>query len=218
MSSWDRSRSIPWSRIQQGGTEDPDKYREQVFRELRREAVLEEERRQQEQASSTAASSSDGPSVALPTSLSSTSTATTTKNSGSLFRGPPYQTADLFKHALFGATLGSITGAVFGFMDGMRQAGESDILKKASSAAKGRFLFQGTTRSGMLFGAFFGGFHVIKYGVKVVADPGDATEIAVAGAASMGAIVSRPNARSSVPYAGMLVVMDAFNTYMSNNE
>ena len=73
----------------------------------------------------------------------------------------PFDTGDLLKMAAFGGTIGSITGAVFGFMDGMRTAGESVVLQKASGAAKARYLMEGTTRSATVFGVFFGGFHVV---------------------------------------------------------
>lgn len=36
--SWERARSIPWSRIRQDGNVHPDEHKEQVFRELREEA------------------------------------------------------------------------------------------------------------------------------------------------------------------------------------
>jgi hypothetical protein len=73
-----------------------------------------------------------------------------------------YSTGDLLKQAAFGACIGSITGAVFGFMDGMRTAGESPVLQKASNVAKGKYLLQGTTRSATLFGVFFSGFHLVS--------------------------------------------------------
>lgn len=76
--------------------------------------------------------------------------------------GVPYSTTDLFKQAAFGGCIGTVTGAVFGFMDGMRTAGESAVLQKASDSAKGRYLLQSTTRSATLFGVFFGGFHVVS--------------------------------------------------------
>jgi hypothetical protein len=80
--------------------------------------------------------------------------------------------------------------------------------------AKGRYLFQGTTRSATVFGVFFSGFHIIKYGLRVSLDPGDLGEIGLAGAASMGALMARPAYRASIPYAGMLVAMDGVNHFM----
>lgn len=41
--SWDRSRAIPWSKIDQTPGVDPDYHKEQVFREMRLEAQLQEE-------------------------------------------------------------------------------------------------------------------------------------------------------------------------------
>lgn len=40
--SWERSRSIPWSRICQDGRVNPHEHKEQVFRELREEAIEQE--------------------------------------------------------------------------------------------------------------------------------------------------------------------------------
>ena len=78
--------------------------------------------------------------------------------------GVPYSTGDLLKMAAFGGTIGSITGAVFGFMESMRTAAESPVLQKASNQAKARYLIQGTTRSATVFGVFFGGFQVVSFG------------------------------------------------------
>ena len=114
--------------------------------------------------------------------------------------------------SLFAA--GAITGSVFGFMDGMRSVGESPVLKNASNMAKGKYIFQGSTRSATMFGAFFGGFHVLKYGLRTWADPGEYTEIAVAGAVTMGGLMIQPTTRASMPYAGMLIFMDAVNIFM----
>lgn len=80
--------------------------------------------------------------------------------------------------------------------------------------AKGKYIFQGSTRSATMFGAFFGGFHVLKYGLRIWADPGEYTEIAVAGAATMGGLMIQPTTRASMPYAGMLIFMDAVNIFM----
>ena len=99
-------------------------------------------------------------------------------------------------------------------MDGMRTAGSSDVLKNASNMAKGKYLLQGTTRSATLFGVFFGGFHVVKYGLRVAVDPGEFSEIGLAGAVSMGALMSKPAFRPSMPYASMLIIMDGVHIVM----
>lgn len=126
----------------------------------------------------------------------------------------PFKWGELFKNAAFGGCIGSITGAVFGFMDGMRMAGQSDLLKNSSNAAKGKFIMEGTTRSATIFGGFFGGFHCIKYGIRVAFDPGDFQEVALASAISMGGLMSKPNFRPAVPYATMLIFMDSFHLVM----
>ena len=212
MSAWDRSQSIPWSRIEQNGEDSPEKHREKVWRELKREALLEQEQLKQQ-------NNSNDPKNTFSNvnSMTDSINAENTKKKTNIlgFQGQPFVTGDCFKQTLFGLTLGSITGGIFGFMDGMRQAGESTILKKASNQAKAKFLFQGTTRSSMLFGVFFGSFHTIRYGVRVAADPGDYTEIAIAGATSLGAMMARPTTRASLPYACMLVLMDSVQTFMN---
>lgn len=82
--------------------------------------------------------------------------------------------------------------------------------------SKGKYILQGTTRSAALFGAFFGGFHVLKYGVRVAANPGDFTEIAVAAPITLGVMMSQPAMRKAMPYASMLVFMDGINILMRN--
>jgi len=77
---------------------------------------------------------------------------------------------------------------------------------------------QGTSRAGATFGVFFGGFHALKYGIRVAADPGLVWEMVGAGALSMAAISIKPAMRANVPYAGMLIGMDAFSNYMRETE
>lgn len=199
MSAWERARNIPWDRIPQDGS-NLEEQKERIFRELQRETIEDELSSQDRQKYSVTAKEGED---------------TEQKQSKSLFQTKiPYSTMELLRQAAFGGTIGSITGAVFGFMDGMRAAGESQVLLKASNAAKGRFIFQGTSRSAFLFGSFFGGFHVVKYGVRVVADPGEIPEMIVAGALSMGALAYKPSFRPSMPYAAMLIFMDGVNFVM----
>eukprot|EP00586_Coscinodiscus_wailesii_P019317 CAMPEP_0172498694 /NCGR_PEP_ID=MMETSP1066-20121228/116021_1 /TAXON_ID=671091 /ORGANISM="Coscinodiscus wailesii, Strain CCMP2513" /LENGTH=214 /DNA_ID=CAMNT_0013272079 /DNA_START=46 /DNA_END=690 /DNA_ORIENTATION=- len=212
MSSWDRSRRIPWTHIDQTiEAKDVENSREKIYRRIQRERHQLEKRDK----------------VTMPTKDSDgVGTAAAINSDGLLLVPTPalvrirrdYSTWDLVKRTGFGVCLGSITGGVFGFMDSMRQAGDSTVLKKASTGAKAKFLFQGTTRSGMLFGSFFGGFHALKYGVELVADPGEYTQIAIAGAVSMGALVAKPALRSSLPYAGMLIAMETFNVVMRDSK
>lgn len=101
-------------------------------------------------------------------------------------------------------------------MDGMRTAGESQVLQNASNMAKGKYIMQGTTRSAALFGAFFGGFHVVKYGVRVAADPGPFVEIAIAAPVILGGMMTQPAMRPAMPYASMLILMDGVNIIMRN--
>ena len=99
-------------------------------------------------------------------------------------------------------------------MDGMRTAQQSDVLMNASNVAKTKYIMQGTSRSAALFGAFFGGFHILRYGIRVAADPGEWGEIGIAGVASIGALVSQPKLRPSLPYASMLIFMDSVHIVM----
>lgn len=215
MSAWERTRNIPWSRIEQipaatigGEAVNPDDQRERIIRSLQKEAAAaEQEVHEQEERERKAARSGSEPEVEV---------SLVKKNR--FLNGVPWSSEDFVKHMGFGILMGSITGAVFGFMDGMRLATESKMLKKASTGAKVKFMVQGVTRSGLIFGGFFGGFHSLKYGVRVVNDPGDVGEIVIAGALSMGAMVVKPATRPSLPYAGMLILMEAFSMYMRGDK
>lgn len=209
MSSWDRARSIPWSMI----PEDPNNLsdqKERIHRQLQREADREEKAALEGRNStnsngsnSTTSSSTDG--------MGGDGVTTTNK---SLQTRYPFRWGDLFKSAAFGGCIGVITGSVFGFMDGMRIAAQSEVLKNASNMAKGKYLMEGTTRSATLFGVFFAGFHTVKYGIRVAMDPGEYAEIAMAGGVSLGALMYKPNFRPAMPYASMLIVMDSVHLMM----
>ncbi|KAL3766736.1 hypothetical protein ACHAW5_008790 [Stephanodiscus triporus] len=220
MSSWDRSRSIPWSRAipvappssSEGGhsEENVDLMRERVLRDLAREAA--DERRRVGSDDGATSSSESSSSSSSPTSPPPREQ---TQEANFLGRvGRPYQTSDLLRNVAFGATIGSITGMCFGFMDSIRLAQSSDMLRAASRSAQGKFVFQGTYRSGLFFGAFFGAFHAVKYGTRVLVDPGDAGEICAGGVAALGGIFARREWRASLPYAVMLVAMDSFHVFM----
>jgi hypothetical protein len=128
-----------------------------------------------------------------------------------------FSTSDLLRSIAFGSCVGAITGSVFGFVDSMRSAAESPFLRQASNASKSKYLIDGTMRSGTLFGAFFAGFHTIKYGIRTTLnDPGAPTEIAVASVISLGAMTARASTRSSLPYAFTLVAMDTVSLYLKD--
>ena len=201
MSSWERARFIPWSKIPQDATNLSDQ-KERIIRDIQREADRQEKAHLLEQKRLKELTSSSP--AAVPASSEDALVQT----------GIPFKWPELFKNLAFGGCIGSITGAVFGFMDGMRLAGQSNVLKNTSNAAKGKFLMEGTTRSATIFGAFFGGFHCVKYGIRVAFDPGDYQEIGLAAAISMGGLISKPNFRPAVPYASMLIMMDSFHLVM----
>lgn len=239
MSSWDRSRNVPWSRAvpvrpadpDTGATEDVDLTKERIWRDLSREAAAHERELEESKGGTSDGTpmsnvAADGSQTAAPPADVPSSAITphddTGGNGGSKreernilgYVGRPYRHADLFRNAVFGGCIGSITGMCFGFMDSMRSASSSTLLKSASRSAQGKFVFQGTYRSGMFFGAFFGAFHTVKYGVRVMVDPGDVGEICAGGAAVLGGLVSRREWRASLPYAVMLVGMDGFHVMM----
>ena len=140
MSSWDRGRGIPWERIPQDSTDLEDE-KEMIHRQLQREA-LDEQSFQPERSPASADEAS-----------------TTESSQQPRF---PYAHMDLLKQAAFGGCIGTITGAVFGVLDGMRAAGQSAVIKNTSDMAKARFILQGTTHKATLFGVYFGSFHVLR--------------------------------------------------------
>ncbi len=214
MSAWDRSRYIPWTRIPDVSGPDYERSKEKVYRSLNKEANQEKESLNNNNATTTSNDAPKGISQVDGFTPPEVQDPLINNKKKGLFKGVEYNTPDLLRSVAFGACIGSITGATFGFMDGMRSAGESSIIKNASNMAKGKFLLQGTSRAGATFGVFFAGFHAVKYGIRVLCDPGVWYEMAGAGAISIGALSIRPNTRASVPYAGMLVGMDAFSNYM----
>lgn len=211
-----------------GEKEDVDLMKERIWRDLSREAANEQKeldrereskkKRQEQQTNINTTSGESSLSVGETQQSSLTNTQTTTSTEEEVnflgFVGRPYQTSDLLRNAAFGATIGSITGMCFGFMDSIRSASSSTLLKSASRSAQGKFVFQGTYRSGMFFGAFFGAFHTVKYATRVLIDPGDAGEITMGSVVALGGVVARREWRASMPYAVMLVAMDAFHVFM----
>ena len=222
MSSWERSRYIPWDRIplpdtraRQPGDAPPlplEDERERIIRKLQREAI------------DPAAPTSEATDSSIDTNLNMNGS-DALSSSAALNTGTPlslkidenkviYTHMDLLRQAAFGGCIGTITGSVFGFMDGMRNAGELPILQKASNMAKGRYILQGTTRSATLFGTFFGAYHIVRYAVRVAFNPGEYGEIGCASPIALGALWAYPPTRHALPYGAMLIVMDSVNLYM----
>ena len=235
MSSWDRSRNLPWSRAihvppadPEMGAEDIELKKERVWRELSREAANEQKEidamkngTYQQQTSNVEGSGVDSNGISAVVGDTQQQTSPLTQQIEKQqevnflgYVGRPYQTSDLLRNTAFGATIGSITGMCFGFMDSIRSAQTSELLKSASRSAQGKFIFQGTYRSGMFFGGFFGVFHTIKYGTRVLVDPGDLGEITLASIAVCGGVFARREWRASLPYAVMLIGMDSFHCFM----
>lgn len=205
MSGWERSRSLPWNQIPRDvdGTE-LDEERERIFRRLQRQSIQEELLAQESSSSNNNNNNA----------TEQGATTTTQRQIRYQFSG-----MQLVRQAAFGGCLGAITGGAFGFMDGMRTAGESAVLKKASPMAQGKYLMESTQRSATLFGLMFMGFQVGKYAIRVAGnDPGDVYEIVGASSATLGALFSRPTWRAAVPYAVMLMGMDSFHVYMRHTD
>lgn len=205
-----------------GGREDVDLRKERVWRDLSREAADERKELDKEREDAKRGAADAQQSSTLTASTTAEATAQHQKKKAGEepeknflgYVGRPYQTSDLLRNVAFGGTIGSITGMCFGFMDSIRSAQSSDLLKSASRSAQGKFVFQGTYRSGMFFGAFFGAFHTVKYGVRVLVDPGDVGEIGAASVLALGGVFARREWRASLPYAVMLVGMDSFHIFM----
>lgn len=206
MSSWERSRYIPWSRIP-ASSENLETTKERIFRDLQRETA---DGNSEDVVAVESPSISSTASPVLQQQLNASKIATKTTLE--------YSHMDLARHTAFGACIGTITGAVFGFMDGMRLVQTDVVLQKASTQAKGSQIFQGTTRSAWQFGTFFAGYHVLKYGVRIVGnEPGDAAEMGVASFVSAGTLLSRASWRPLLPYACMLMGMDAVHVVMQSS-
>ena len=94
MSSWERARYIPWSKIPQDGS-DLETQKERIFRELQRETQKTELQLQERN-------------PAVPTTGTKEETKNTTNTK------VPYSHMELFRQAAFGSTIGALTGCVFG--------------------------------------------------------------------------------------------------------
>jgi hypothetical protein len=212
MSSWERSRYIPWDRIPLPDTRlrQPDEApplpledeRERIIRKLQRESI----------------------NSVVPSEANTREAMDTSASEAAVVVTPPiakvdenvviYTHLDLLRQAAFGGCIGTITGSIFGFMDGMRNAGELPILQKASNMAKGRYILQGTTRASVLFGTFFSGYHTLRYGIRVAFNTSEYGEIGLASPIALGTLWAYPPTRHALPYGAMLIVMDSVNLYM----
>lgn len=212
MSSWERSRSIPWSKIpSQDAAADVGYSKEKIFRQLQREADQYENNND---SNTVIMQQGGGGGTGSLDSSSSMQQQQGGQIQTQIKQGIAFRWGELFKNAAFGGCIGTITGSVFGFLDGMRTAGQSEVLKNASNMAKGRYLMQGMTRSATTFGVFFSGFHVVKYGCRVTLDPGQFGEIGISSVISLGALLSKPSFRPAMPYATMLIIMDGAHIIM----
>jgi len=123
----------------------------------------------------------------------------------------PYSFSQMMRSTLFGISVGSLTGAGFGFMETMRTVQENKGLKSLSNKGKASYIMQGVGKHAGLFGAFFGGYHTLKYFGRTYVDPGDYELIGLCSVISLGAIGFKPAIRPILPYSVMLIGMDSFN-------
>ena len=184
--SWDRSRKTPWKSL--NGVED------QILNNRRENDAWDDSSTNNDnEMNSSSSSSSDSSSIKTVVPLQ--------------FEFPSFG-----RSLLFGGCVGSLSGTAFGFMDSMKTVQESVSLKSLSNSQKGKYIFNGMTRNGMLFGGFFGGYHGLKYVIRTgLGNPGDWAEIITAGTISLGVVAYKPNTRVALPYAFMLLAMDTFN-------
>ena len=196
-SSWEQSRRKPWSMLSSHG-----KHLEKKGRDNSENLTSAHGTAQQ---------------VGAPLSSQTPSISSNEKLGQEQVNKEQFEYMDLFRQMAFGGTVGAFTGVMFGFMDGMREAQSSKLLKNASNSAKARFLVQGSSRAGLIFGSFFSGFQAVKYATKVSLDPGVVGEIGIASVLSMVALGYQPTTRVFLPYGGMLICMDSISAYMREN-
>jgi len=130
----------------------------------------------------------------------------------------PYSFSAMCRSGLFGLSVGTLTGAGFGFMDSMKTVQESKGLKSLSNKGKGSYIMQGVGKQAGGFGAFFGGYHLLKYFGRTYVDPGDVQLIACCSAVGLSAVWYKPQTRQMFPYACMLIAMDSFNELYRDNK
>ena len=136
-SSWEQSRRKPWSMLSSHG-----KHLEKKGRDNSENLTSAHGTAQQ---------------VGAPLSSQTPSISSNEKLGQEQVNKEQFEYMDLFRQMAFGGTVGAFTGVMFGFMDGMREAQSSKLLKNASNSAKARFLVQGSSRAGLIFGSFFSG-------------------------------------------------------------
>jgi hypothetical protein len=220
MSGWERSRFIPWDKIptRTGLEFNLEHSKERIYRQLQKEAIEKQQLKLQHNNSSNDTVRTSSTLDTTDSSLISTNNNDINNTTGNSKTGKnilPYSHMDLLRQIGFGATLGSITGSLFGFMDSMRAVQEHNTIKNASTSAKIKYLVQGTTRSGILFATFFSCYQSIKYGSRILLNcPGDVVEISIATPISLSLLYSQPLYRPATSYACMLIGMDCFSIYM----
>ena len=122
---------------------------------------------------------------------------------------------NIAKHALFGATVGGLTGTGVASIELLRDP-------KAMAAGKRALATQRIATQTGQFGLFFAGFHGLRKSLQLYSpqtSPDKTTDFlqisAIAGTISVSPLVAVPRLRFMTPYAIFLVVIDAINSLTS---
>jgi hypothetical protein len=118
-------------------------------------------------------------------------------------RNPINDTKLVLKRAAFGLVCGSLTGACFGFVDVLRDAKAMTQSPKVAS----KRIMQYTAK----FGGFFASYHCFRKVLKLYVPQPPEMNVMSAAVLSIIPLVAVPSLRPMVPYAIMLIGLDALN-------
>ena len=119
---------------------------------------------------------------------------------------------NIARHALFGLTVGALTGAGCASIELLRDP-------RAMAAGKRALATKRMGAFSMHFGLYFSAFHGVRKSIQLYAPrtSQDATQdflqvSALAGAATIAPVVAVPRLRYMIPYAVFLIVVDSVNS------
>ena len=107
------------------------------------------------------------------------------------------------KRVAFGGVCGSITGATFGFVDVLR---DSKAMSQNPRVATARIM-QYTGK----FGGFFASYHGLRKVLKLYYPQSAEMNVLMATGISVVPLIVMPSLRPMIPYAIMLIGLDAIN-------
>ena len=107
------------------------------------------------------------------------------------------------RRALFGLLVGSLTGASFSAINVVR---DSNAMRQKTSVLTNTIL-----QHGLKFGGFFASYHGIRKALKLYVDQPAEMNVSTAAVATMFPLVVVPSLRPMVPYAIMMIGLDAIN-------